>query len=56
MIDLGKTKKRFVELKDDLGLRSDAGVFEFLEVCYQGSLQIPTAAFETFTKLRKEGK
>lgn len=56
MIDLGKSKPRFKELQSDLGLRTDAAVFEFLAECYQGSLQMPIGAFELFTQLRKDGK
>lgn len=57
MLDLGKkSKERFKGIQKELGLKSDGGVFEFLADCYEGTLQIPTAAFDTYRKMKNEGR
>ncbi|HAS7789863.1 hypothetical protein [Paenibacillus lactis] len=57
MVDLGKDSKiRFKEIQQELGLRTEGAVFEFLADCYQGSMQMPMLAFETYRKLKMEGK
>jgi hypothetical protein len=57
MLDVGEDcKAEFVKLKEDLNLRTDAGVLEFLVYCYHANLQMPMGAFDTYRKLKKEGK
>jgi hypothetical protein len=55
MVDLGMDSKiRFKEIL--LGLRTEGAVFQFLGDCYQGSLQMPMVAFDTYRKLKIDGK
>lgn len=56
MIEVGGIKERFSEVKEDLGLRSDEAVLEFLIDNYQGALQLGMGAFETYKRLRGQGK
>ncbi|MNF06506.1 hypothetical protein D3C80_2064650 [compost metagenome] len=57
MLDIGaKGKQEFLRVKEELGLRTDGAVIEFLTACYEGSLQMPMVAFEKYTKLKREGK
>jgi hypothetical protein len=57
MIEVGKADKaEFLKLKEELGLRTDAGVLEFLIYCYHANMQLPMGAFETYLKMKKEGK
>ena len=57
MVDLGKDSKiRFKEIQQELGLRTEGAVFEFLGDCYHGSLQMPMVAFDTYKKMKSEGK
>ncbi|CAM4522630.1 hypothetical protein [Paenibacillus macerans] len=57
MLDVGENmKRRFQEVKEDLGLRTDGAVLEFLIENYQGSLQLGMGAFETYKRLRGQGK
>ncbi|MEC0307689.1 hypothetical protein P4H67_13125 [Paenibacillus lautus] len=57
MVDLGMdSKTRFKEIQQVLGLRTEGAVFEFLGDCYQGSLQMPMVAFDTYRKLKIDGK
>lgn len=57
MIDIGvDMKSRFSEIKKELGLKTDVAVIEFLSECYLGTLQLPMCAFDTYKKLKMEGK
>lgn len=57
MVDIGgDMKAKFKEIKEDLGLRTDAGVLEFLADHYQGSLQLGMGSFDTYKRLRGQGK
>lgn len=56
MIEVGGIKERFIEVKADLGLRTDEGVTEFLIDNYQGSMQLGMGAFDTYKRLRGQGK
>ncbi|MMZ58702.1 hypothetical protein D1872_206930 [compost metagenome] len=49
-------KQRFLDVKEDLGLSTDGAVLEFLIENYQGSLQLGMGAFETYKRLRGQGK
>jgi len=56
VIEAGEVKNTFIEVKDDLGLKTDQAVLEFLIENYRGSLQLGMGAFETYKRLRGQGK
>lgn len=57
MLDVGENgKKLFEQLKEELGLRTDGAVLEFLAHCYWGTLQLPMGAFDLYKKMMMEGK
>lgn len=57
MLDVDKDgKAEFMKLKEELNLRTDAGVLEFLIYSYHANLQMPMGAFEVYLRLKKEGK
>lgn len=57
MLDVGKgAKVEFLDLKEKLGLRTDAAVLEFLLYAYEANLQMPMGAFDVYLKLKREGK
>lgn len=57
MIDVGEEAKAgFLKVQQELGLRTEAGVMEFLIYAYQANVQMPMGAFDEYLRLRGEGK
>lgn len=57
MLDVGEDgKKKFLEIKEDLALRTDAAVLEFLTECYLSNIQYMIGPFEVYKNLKKAGK